>query len=67
MISELIRFNCHILDTNQHPDNITPEILLEQYKAKTDWVLEGVQIEIVSCNWAANSKTSILTKVKRKD
>lgn len=72
MISELIRFNCHILGNNQHQNSITPTILLEQYKTNSvgnpfDLILDGVKLEIVSINWAANSKTSILTKVKRVD
>jgi len=72
MVSELIRFNCHILGNNKHQDNITPTILLEKYKADSagkpfDLIIDGIKLEVVSVNWAANSKSSILTKVKRID
>lgn len=68
MITEMIRFNCHILDVKQHPDGTTPEQLLKQHQGTpSGLIFEGVYTEVVSCKWAANSKTSILTKVKRID
>jgi len=72
MVSELIRFNCHILGNNQHQNNITPTILLAKYEAESigkpyHLIIDGIKLEVVSVNWAANSKTSILTKVKRID
>ncbi len=66
MITELIRFNCHVLDVKQHQDGTTPEQILAQYKTNTEeMVFEGVVVEIDTVNWASG-KTSILTKVKRK-
>jgi len=68
MVTELLRFNCHILGNNKHQDNITPEILFQKYKdSKSDLIISGVKVEVISCNWAAGGKTSILTKLKRID
>lgn len=72
MVSELIRFNCHILGNNQHQNNITPTIIFDKYKADSigkpyHLIIDDIKLEVVSVNWAANSKTSILTKVKRID
>ena len=64
MITEIIRFNCHILDTNQQPDDTTPEKLIEYYKTNSLPLYENTKVEIDSITWSSN-KTTILTKVKR--
>ena len=67
LITELIRFNCHILDIKKHSDSITPEKLLEQYnKSNIDLIFDDTLVEIDTITWASG-RTSILTKVKRKD
>ncbi len=67
MVTELVRFNCHVLKHNKHPIGTTPEALLIKYQNDTnDLVFENTKVEVVSCQWASG-KTSILTKVKKVD
>ena len=67
MITELIRFNCHVLGINKHPDGTTPEKLLEIYRNSNEkLVFEDTEVVIDTIAWASG-KSSILTKVKRID
>lgn len=70
-MTEYIKFNCHVLQKNDLDKNITPEKLREEYSLKRgskdyDLFLRDTECIIESCQWASG-RSSIITKVKRKD
>ena len=68
LITEIIRFNCHVLAVKKHPSGTTPEFIFTQHQGTPAGLLfENVRTEVVSCKWAAGGKTTILTKVERKE
>jgi len=64
MITEIIRFNCHVLKVNKY-NKITPDELLLEYKTRNNLILENTEVYVESCKWAAGSTSTIITKVKR--
>jgi len=64
MITEIIRFNCHVLKVNKYI-NITPDDLLLEYKTHGTLILEDTEVYVESCKWAAGSTSTIITKVKK--
>ena len=67
-MKEYVKFNCHIMQTNEVSHN--PSILLDLYKseAKTNgynYIFQNVECVVTSCTWATGKHT-IITKVLRK-
>ena len=64
MITEIIKFNCHVLKVNKY-NTITPDDLLLEYKTHGTLILENTEVYVTSCKWAAGSTSTIITKVKK--
>jgi len=66
---EYVKYNCHVMAKNDI-GNDTPEQLIKKYEEKrknlTDYIFDGVECVVESVKYD-RSKTSIITKIMRKD
>lgn len=66
---EYVKYNCHVMTKND-VGKTTPQKLLESYEKKringTDFVFDGIECVVTSIGYDS-SKTSIITKILRKD
>lgn len=69
-MKEYVKFNCHIMTTNELDKNKTPENVLEYYKTIRqtkgyDYIFKGVECIVTSCSWAQGNG-AIISKLTRK-
>lgn len=63
---EYIKFNCHIIKTNDI-DNITPDNLLAKYKDHNldyDLIYDDVKLLVLKCSLSVDKTTIFTTTIK---